>query len=153
VACPAVPHLPTLSHKWHDFQKKTLLNIKCLFGVSVQLLCETLLIIEDLSEIWSKIYIGLHVKCRILVRFQQNLIFSTDFLKAIKYQISRKSVTWEPRVPCGRSDRHDGNSRFTKFCKRNKTKKKRNISHCQNWYRVPQVENCCTNTFLKQPEK
>ena len=43
----------------------------------------------------------------ILVRFQQNLIFSTDFLKATKYKISRKSVTWEPRAPHGRTDRHD----------------------------------------------
>jgi len=30
VACLAVPYFSTLSHKWHDFQKK-LLNITCMF--------------------------------------------------------------------------------------------------------------------------
>jgi hypothetical protein len=31
VACPAVPYLPTLSHKRYDFRGNKLLNIKC-FG-------------------------------------------------------------------------------------------------------------------------
>jgi hypothetical protein len=31
VACPAVPYFHTLSHKRHDFRKKTLWNIKCVF--------------------------------------------------------------------------------------------------------------------------
>ena len=35
----------TLSHKWHDFRKKMLLNIKYLFRVSLQLLPETFFII------------------------------------------------------------------------------------------------------------
>ena len=31
VASLALQHSSTLSHKWHDFQKKNLLNIKCEF--------------------------------------------------------------------------------------------------------------------------
>jgi hypothetical protein len=31
----------TLSHKWHDSRKKTILNVKCLFWFSPQLLSET----------------------------------------------------------------------------------------------------------------
>jgi len=31
VACPAPPYLSTLSHNRHDFRKKLLLNINCVF--------------------------------------------------------------------------------------------------------------------------
>jgi hypothetical protein len=31
VASPAVPYVSKLSHKRHDFRKKKLLNIKCVF--------------------------------------------------------------------------------------------------------------------------
>ena len=44
VVCPAVPSFSTLSHKQHDF-RKMLLNIKCVFGFSVQLLSETYIIV------------------------------------------------------------------------------------------------------------
>jgi hypothetical protein len=45
------------------FEKKKFLNINCVFRVSLQLLSETIF--------QSKMYIGLHAKCRlvILVRF------------------------------------------------------------------------------------
>jgi len=32
----------------------------------------------------------------ILVRFNSNLIFTTEFRDILKYNISRKSVQWEP---------------------------------------------------------
>ena len=40
VACLALPYFSTLSRKRHDFRKQ-LLNIKCMFGFSLQLLSET----------------------------------------------------------------------------------------------------------------
>jgi len=47
-------------------------------------------------------------------------IFSTDFRDIPKYQISRKSVQWEPSCSMRtdkRTYRHDGaNSRFSQFC-------------------------------------
>jgi len=38
--CPALQHFSTSSHKRHSFKEK-LLNIKCTFRVSLQLLSET----------------------------------------------------------------------------------------------------------------
>jgi hypothetical protein len=52
----------TLYHKRHDFRKKTFLNTKCVSRISLQILFETFLILRIISEILSKMYVGLHVK-------------------------------------------------------------------------------------------
>ena len=44
--CGLSDYFSTLSHKWHDLKKKKLLNIKCAFGFSLQLLLETFLILS-----------------------------------------------------------------------------------------------------------
>ena len=46
VACPALHYFSTLSHKLHDFRKKKLLNIKCVFRFSLQPLSETFIILR-----------------------------------------------------------------------------------------------------------
>jgi hypothetical protein len=46
VGCLPVPYFSTLSHKRHDLQKKMLLNMKCVFWFSLQLLFETFLILR-----------------------------------------------------------------------------------------------------------
>jgi hypothetical protein len=102
-----------------DFEKKkkTLLNVKYEFRVLLKLLSEIFLI---LSEIWSKLYIGLHVKSDL--KKKKLKFFSTGFWKIHKYQLTWKSVWWEPSYSMRtdrQTDRHDeANSRFSQFGER-----------------------------------
>ena len=61
------------------FSKKKLLNIKCVFWLPLQCLSETFHILRRIE--WYVI---------------KNWIFLTDFLKILIYQISWKSMWWEP---------------------------------------------------------
>jgi len=52
-----------------------------------------------MSQIWSYMYIGLHAEyTSFLLDFTETRIFSTDFRKILKYEISQKSVQWGTQV-------------------------------------------------------
>ena len=76
---------------------KKLLNIKCVFWFCLQLLSETFLI---LRRIQRNIIINVQrSSCKVpllLSDFKETWIFSADFRKILVYQISWKSVQWEP---------------------------------------------------------
>ena len=51
----------------------------------------------DLREVLSQMYIGIHVKYSLfLPDFNESRIISRDFRKVLKYNISWKSVQWQP---------------------------------------------------------
>jgi hypothetical protein len=60
---------------------------------------------------WSKMCIGLHVKCRLLLAdFSETWILKTNFGKIRKYQIWWQSVQRQPNCPM-RTDRQTGESK------------------------------------------
>jgi hypothetical protein len=112
---------------------KMLLNIKCVFWFSVQLLSETFLtlrniqrdIVVNVRRSCCKVpllYVGLVVKCRYSWHFLMKLEFSRRISEkswGIKFHESPSSGSRV--VACGRADRqidrHDeANSRFSQFC-------------------------------------
>ena len=67
---------------------------------------------EELGEMWSKMYIGVHVKWPLyLSDCNETWIFSTDFWKTLKFH--ENTSRGRQVVPCRRTDRRDkANSLF-----------------------------------------
>jgi len=84
-------------HHKHMICGKKVLNIKYVFWFCLQLLLETFLILRRIQQ---DIIIHLHrSSCKvpvILSYFNQKWIFSMNFKKSLEYQISLKSVQWDP---------------------------------------------------------
>jgi hypothetical protein len=93
VACLPVPHISTLYHKRHDFRGEKELNIKCVFWFSLQILSEILLIIRRFNGDTVTGYVGLRGPYPLFVlHVNETWIFSTDFSRILKRQVSWTSV-------------------------------------------------------------
>ena len=70
MACPVVQYFPALSYKQHDFRKE-MLNMKCVFRFSVQLLTETFFIVRRIEGdmVLKNVYRSSSKVPVILVRF------------------------------------------------------------------------------------
>ena len=127
VACLGLQYFSKLSHKRHDFrEKKSYWTQNVYFDFLYKIYPNHFSLYEEMSEIWSKMYIAFHVKYPLLLSdFNESLSFSTDFRKNAKYQFSWKSVQWNrgffhaDRRTEGQAGRHnEANSRFPQFCER-----------------------------------
>jgi hypothetical protein len=102
------------SHKWQEFRKKVIEN-KMGFWFSLQFFQIYLILRRSARDIiinMHRLYIGIHVKYTLFLSdFNKIWTFSTDFRKILKYDISWKSVQWEPSC----SMRTDGRTDMTKI--------------------------------------
>jgi hypothetical protein len=79
------------------FQEKHILSTERVLWFPLQILSETFLILRRSEQDMIKNAYCLHVKYPLLLSdFNDTWIFSTYFRKIIQYQISWKSVMWEP---------------------------------------------------------
>jgi len=137
-----------LISKTKPFSKKKLLNIKMCVLIFSTNLSEISFILEELSEILLKMYIGLHVKCPVFLSdFHETWIFSTIFSKNIQISNFMKICSVGGRVvACGQTDRHDeANFFFLRFFA--KAPNKRRGRH--SWWSVDVVKSCpCISPFI-----
>jgi hypothetical protein len=98
---------------WTAFFRKKLMNVKCVFCFSLQLISETFLILRRTArDMIKKICTGLHVKYPLFLSgFNETWIFLTDSRKILRYKISWKSIQCE--VSC--SLRMDEQADMTKL--------------------------------------
>ena len=122
VACHALPHSSTLSLKQYDFRKNSLLNMKCVYWISLQLCLKHFSLQEEFTEIWSQTYIGVHLKyplrCHILTKLE---FYRWIFHKSCYIKFYENPSIGSQVVSCGQTERrrHDeDNNRFSQFSER-----------------------------------
>jgi hypothetical protein len=115
VICPSLQYCCTLSHKRKDFIENLLNTKMCILIFSTTLVWNISYSKKKWARCDQKIYIDLHVKCLVfLPYFNDTRIFSTDFLKIFKYQISWKSIQWELSCSIRTDGRTNGQTDMTK---------------------------------------
>ena len=86
VACLTQQSSSTLSHKKQYFRKEKLMNTKCVFWCYLQCLSETFLIIRrNERDVMIKACWSSGKDPSFLSKFNETVIFSTDFRKTLKY--------------------------------------------------------------------
>jgi hypothetical protein len=125
VVCLAPQYFSTLSHKRHDFREKVIEHKMRVLVFSTNF-SENFLFFEEMSEIWSKMCIGHHVKYPLFLSFfDDTWIVWSDFGKVLKYKILWKSPQWGADLfnAYRRTDGHnEADSRLSQFCERAKNK-------------------------------
>ena len=121
VACLTISSAFRLPKKRQHFRRKVTEHKTRVFFFSLQVCLKNFSLQKKFRYILSQIYICFHVKCPLfLSHFNEASIFSTYLRKMLQYQISWKSVQWEPRSSmraAGRTNGHgETNICFSQFC-------------------------------------
>ena len=151
LACLAVPYFSTLSYKRHDFRKKKLFNIKCVFWFSVRRFSETCRILRRIQRDIINVHMSFVKWPLFLSDFSETWLFSTDFRTILNYQISWKSIQWEPSC----SMRTDGQTDMTIVAFRNFTTAPQNgflwVSSVGFWRWCKTLRNTLPLNFFHHP--
>ena len=111
VAWPALPFFSTLSHEQHDFQMNIIERTTCVWIFSTNFVWNIYHSKMNWEVCYQKYLFAFMSSTRHTRQiFIKTWIFAADFRKIHKYQISLKSIQWEPSC----SMRTDGWSVMTK---------------------------------------
>ena len=108
VDCPALQYFSTLSHKRHNFRKKSTERKICvLIFVALLFLCETFLILRRNAR---GMIITVHRSC-VRYRYYWQIVMKNDFYRQIfdkhpNIKFHENLSSGDRLVPCGRTDGH-----------------------------------------------
>ena len=106
-----------------------------MFWFSLQLLSATFLMLRRTEWDMIKMYIDIHIHCPVFLSyFNETWIFSTDFRNIFKYQISWKSVRWEPNCSMWADRRKDLMKLIVAFRNFAKVPNKTGVPCCYLWF-------------------
>ena len=123
VACLTLQYFSTFSHKRHDFRKKKITEHKKCFDLIYNFCLKLFSLQEELSEIWSKMYIGVHVKYRLFLLDFSEILYSLQIVE--KYSNTRfheNPSSGSRDVACGQTDMTKIKVDFRHFANAPKTK-------------------------------
>jgi len=102
--CPALPHFSTLSHKRHDFRITAIEHTMCVL-ISCTTTAKHFSFEEEMSEIWSKMSISLHVKLPLFDSyFNETCSFLIGFDKYSNIKFHENPSSGSRVFPCRRTD-------------------------------------------------
>ena len=122
VACPALQYFPHYLINGTIFEKQ-LLNTKCVFWFSLQILSEIFFILRRTErDIITNVYWSSLTYPLFLSHFNETWIFSTDFRKILNIKFHERPFSGSRVVPCGRTERQTDRTKvilaLRKFCER-----------------------------------
>jgi len=104
VACLALSHFPTLSHKRHDFRGEKILNIKCVFCFSLNLLSETFLTLRRIQPV-NIINVQINSYCHTSMKLEFPLQI---FEKSGNIKFHDNQSKWRRGFPSGQTEGRKG---------------------------------------------